>query len=98
MRVLLKRTTPPPNPVLPSRRAEPGLSIELLLHRPVLPVHRPRVVGKRVDAGPVGVACGLPGLGERARVPRSANRDAAQVVGADGPASGGKNRGGNEGI
>src|SRR6187200_803759 len=84
MQVLLKRTILPTNSVLPSCRAEPWLSIELLLHRPVLPVHRPRVIGERVDAWPVSVAGGFPCLAERACVRRSGDRDAAKVVGADG--------------
>ena len=62
---------------------ETRLAVELLLHRLRLPVHRARVVGKRVDARPVDVLAGLFLLADGAVVGGARDRDAIQFVVAD---------------
>ncbi len=82
--VLLERSVDPVDAVFPRRRVQPGLAIELLVHHARIPVHRPRVVGQRIDARPVDVARRLALLPDGAAIRGSGNRDAPQAVGADG--------------
>ena len=74
-----ERTILPTIPSFDPAGLSPGLRFELLLHRRILPVHRPRVIGERVDEWPVSVAGGFPCLAERASVRRSGDRDAAKA-------------------
>ena len=58
----------PADTVLPHCRGKSWLSIELFLHRPVVPIHGPRVIGQRIDSRPVDVLPGLLLLAHRAVV------------------------------
>ena len=56
VRVLLERRSAlPARAVLPRRRIESGLAIELLLRGPGFPIHGARVVGQRLSARPIDI-------------------------------------------
>ena len=83
-RIPLERcSADPTRAVLPRCRVHPRLAIELLLHRPGFPVHRPRVVRQWLAARPVHVPVGPELLADGAGIAGAGNRDAFQVVRAD---------------
>ena len=93
MGVLLhRRSIHPTHPVLPRRRIESRLAIELLLHGSGFPVHRAGIVRERFAARPVDVFVVQVLLADHAGIAGSRYGHASQVVRADGSCSRLQNR------